>query len=55
MEHLVLVDSSDMDLWRGPVAGGLARTGVKALRKSVYATGGVIGVLALSCLIRADM
>lgn len=35
MEFLVLVDSSDNDLCRAPVDGGLASTGVKALRKSV--------------------
>lgn len=35
MELRVLVDSSDMDLESAPVTGGLARTGVKALRKSV--------------------
>jgi hypothetical protein len=29
-------------------------TGVNALRKSVYATGGVIGVPRFSCLITAD-
>jgi hypothetical protein len=35
MECLVLVDSSDSDLCKAPVVGGLASTGVKALRKSV--------------------
>lgn len=35
MECLVLVESSDNDLCRAPVVGGLASTGVKAFRKSV--------------------
>lgn len=34
MDSLVAVDSSDIDLWNA-LAGGLARIGVKALRKSV--------------------
>jgi len=55
MECRVLVDSSDIDLWSA-LGGGLARTGVKPLRKSVYATGGVIGVFrpANSCLTTAE-
>lgn len=35
MEFLVQVDSSDNDLWRAPVVGGVAKRGVKALRNSV--------------------
>lgn len=54
IESLVHVDSSDRDRWRAPLVGGVVITGVKAFRKSVYATGGVIGVPMLSCLITAD-
>lgn len=47
----VWVDSSERDLCNA-LGGGLASMGVRALRKSVYATGGVIGVLSpISCLI----
>lgn len=40
----MLVESSDAVLCNPLVAGGVARTGVNALRKSVYAEGGVMGV-----------
>ena len=43
MDSLVATDSSDIDLWKA-LARGLADMGVRALRKSVYASGGVIGV-----------
>lgn len=47
-------ESSDGTLFKA-LGGGLARIGVKALRKSVYAVGGVIGVLnSASCLMTAD-
>ncbi len=54
VERMVCVDSSERDLVKA-VAGGVSNTGVKALRKSMYATGGVIGVLRpCSCLMTAD-
>lgn len=53
-EFVVCVDSSERDLCNALV-GGLARTGVKALRKSVYAVGGVMGVFSpCSCLMTAE-
>ncbi len=53
-EFVVCVDSSERDLCNALV-GGVARTGVKALRKSVYAVGGVMGVFSpCSCLITAE-
>jgi hypothetical protein len=55
-ECRVHVDSSDIERCSA-LGGGLPTTGVTALRKSVYATGGVMGVLRLSfsCLMTADM
>ena len=53
-EFVVWVDSSECDLCNALV-GGVARTGVKALRKSVYAVGGVMGVFSpCSCLMTAE-
>jgi hypothetical protein len=53
-EWAVCVDSSERDLCNA-LGGGLASIGVSALRKSVYATGGVIGVLSpCSCLMTAE-
>ena len=45
----------DTPLGRALEGAGLVRTGVRALRKSVYATGGVMGVWRLSsCLTTAE-
>ncbi len=53
-DSFVTTESSDIDL-RKALVGGLARTGVRALRKSVYAVGGVMGVLRpCSCLMTAE-
>jgi hypothetical protein len=55
MLHRLDVDSSDTDR-DNALGGGLASTGVSALRKSVYAAGGVIGVCKLcSCLTSAEI
>ena len=53
-ESRLPVDSSDMDLCSALV-GGLAIMGVRAFKKSVYAVGGVMGVLRpCSCLMPAE-
>lgn len=50
-----LVESSEIGRLKA-LGGGLARTGVRAFRKSVYAVGGVIGVRkSASCLMTAEM
>ena len=53
-DSVVWIDSSDGDLCNALV-GGVARTGVKAFRKSVYAVGGVMGVFSpCSCLMTVE-
>jgi hypothetical protein len=50
----LVVDSSEIDL-ESALGGGLASAGVRAFRKSVYALGGVMGVLRVcSCFITAE-
>lgn len=54
MLSLETFESSDIVRFRA-LGGGLAKTGVKAFKKSVYAVGGVIGVRnSASCLMTAD-
>lgn len=48
-------ESSDRLLCRA-LGGGLAKIGVRALRKSVYAVGGVMGVFkSCSCFMRPEI